>query len=288
MKPTAAKETKGEGHCCQGSSRHQATGSRPGEQRTRTKQGTKAKSGLGQKKRERGKPNKITKAGFLGCPGHSGFRAGGTGNAQRAATAMLPLAGMGWELQWRLLWLCLAGTEGAGAPRACVLILQPWLLLCPQLWPRWLPWGPCPTQGPSCSSREWGLSLSSRLGPKAQEFVIETEKTKKRNQDSPTPRVGRGDGNSCSFTDEPSFPRLHQSPALLLSACSPAPRSWMPKEKESSPAAAPLHLGWHFWASQSRLQVGVHHGLTVWRLNVVGSFLELEQHGHLWGQEAAG
>lgn len=83
----------------------------------------------------------------------------------------------------------------------------------------------------------------------------------------------------------PGSTRTCQSPALLLSACSPAPRSWAPKEKESSPAAAPLHLGWHIWASQSRLQVGVHHGLTVWRLNVVGSFLELQQHGHLWGQE---
>lgn len=96
VNPTAAKETKGEGHCCKGSSRHQATGSRPGEQRTRTKKGTKAKSGLGQKKRGGGKQNKITKAGFLGCPGHSSFCAGGTGNAQRAAKPRSPwLAGGG-------------------------------------------------------------------------------------------------------------------------------------------------------------------------------------------------
>lgn len=112
--------------------------------------------------------------------------------------------------QWRLSRLCPVGAEGAGAPHAHVLILQPGLLLCPQLRPRWLPRGPCPTQGPSCSTREQGLGLSSRPGPKAQEFVIKTEKTKKRNQDSPTPRVGRGDSNSCSFTDELSFPRLHQ------------------------------------------------------------------------------
>lgn len=210
VNPTAAKETKGEGHCCKGSSRHQATGSRPGEQRTRTKKGTKAKSGLGQKKRGKGKQNKITKAGFLGCPGHSSFVQVEQGmHREQQSHAPLGWQGVGAP-QWRLSWLCLAGTEGAGAPGACVLTLQPWLLLCPQLWPRWLLRGPCPTQGPSCSSREWGLSLSSRLGPKAQEFVTETEKTKKRNQDSPTPRVGRGDGNSCSFTDEPSSPRLRQ------------------------------------------------------------------------------
>lgn len=158
----------------------------------------------------------------------------------------------------------------------------------PQLWPRWLPWGPCPTQGPSCSSREWGLSLSSRLGPKAQEFVIKTEKTIRETRILLPPGLG-GEMATRALSQmsrvSPASTRTCQSPALLLSACSPAPRSWMPKEKESSPAA-PIHLGWHFRASQSRLQVGVHHGLTVWRLNVVGGFLELEQHGHLWGQEA--
>lgn len=167
----------------------------------------------------------------------------------------------------------------------------------PQLWPRRLPRGPCPTQGPSCSSRERELSRIGCPGPKAREFAIETEKQKqkkpkKRNQDSPTPRVGRGDGTSCSPTDEPSFPTLCRDapePRSSLLACQPRAPGYQRKRRAARQerwlAAAPLRLGRHVRASQSRLQVGIHHGLAVWRLYVVGGFLELQQHGHLQGEE---
>lgn len=63
----------------------------------------------------------------------------------------------------------------------------------------------------------------------------------------------------------------------------------IPKEKKNNPVGAvaansnalPFPVRHGPGASQSRLQVGIHHGLSVWRLDVVGCFLELQQHGHL-------
>lgn len=114
-------------------------------------------------------------------------------------------------------------------------------------------------------------------------------KTKKRNQDSPTPKEGWGSGASHSPTAELSFPTLHraaQGSAPHRSLASPSPALQATgggRGGGGQPGGRPLHLGRHVRASQSRLQVGIHHGFTVWRLDVVGSFLELQQHGHLWG-----
>lgn len=35
-------------------------------------------------------------------------------------------------------------------------------------------------------------------------------------------------------------------------------------------------------ASQRRLEAGIHGAIPLWRLYVVGRFLELQQHGHQW------
>lgn len=158
-----------------------------------------------------------------------------------------------------------------------------------QLWPRGLPRGPCPTQGPSCSSLERGLGCS---GPQNPRVCNRDRKTKKRNQDSPTPKEAGGEnGASHSPTTELSFPTLRraaQSPTPHRSLASPSPalqatRGGGGGGGEGQPDGHPLHLGRHVGASQSRLQVGIHHGLTVRRLDVVGGFLELQQHGHLRG-----
>lgn len=94
------------------------------------------------------------------------------------------------------------------------------------------------------------------------------------------PRMGRASPRSTGMCRSPGSSPLTRQP------CTPGrQRKRRAAWRERCLAAAPLRLGRHVRASQSRLQVGIHHGLAVRRLNVVGGFLELQQHGHLWGKE---
>lgn len=164
---------------------------------------------------------------------------------------MLPLAGTGWELHS-------GGSHGLaqraqGEPEPLVPMCSPCSpssSCAPSCGPGGSHGVPAPRRGlpaaPGSRAQPQGC-----LGPKAQEFAIETEKTKKRNQDSPTPRAGRGDSNSTSFMDEPSFPRLHQdtpepcsSPLHLLA--SPTLLDAKGKGEQlssSSPPPGLAHLG---------------------------------------------
>lgn len=93
VEPTAAP---GKGSCLQGG--HQATGSKPGEQRTKTKKGTPVKSGLGHRKRGGGEQTKRTKAGFIGLSWWQGCPAGEAGTRWAHPTAPLPrLCLAGWR-----------------------------------------------------------------------------------------------------------------------------------------------------------------------------------------------
>lgn len=138
----------------------------------------------------------------------------------------------------------------------------------------------------------WSGGLAAAV-PKTREFAIETEKPRRETRilQPPKRRGGGGNGASHSPTTELSFPTLRraaQSPTPHRSLASPSPalqatRGGGGGGGEGQPDGHPLHLGRHVGASQSRLQVGIHHGLTVRRLDVVGGFLELQQHGHLRG-----
>lgn len=148
---------------------------------------------------------------------------------------------------------------------------------------------PAPRRGLPAARRSGGLVPAGQPGPEARAFATD-RKTKKRNQDPPTPGLGRGKGTSRSPAGEPSFPTLrkgHAEPQSSPLARQPQPRAPGYQRRRRAArrlAAAPLRLGRHVRASQSRLQVGIHHGLAVRRLDVVGGFLELQQHGHLRGE----
>lgn len=158
--------------------------------------------------------------------------------------------------------LPLAQSEAGAAPPAAVPRCLPWQRDrgtegdAPQLRPRWLPRGPCPTQGPSCGSAERGLGPSAHSpAPEAREFC----KRQKNQEEKPgfllPPRRGEGERHLalCRGVSRAS-PTLREGRAeqpQVLSARSPAPapRSRLPEEKESSPG------GWRrlpcAWAGMS-------------------------------------
>lgn len=124
----------------------------------------------------------------------------------------------------------------------------------PQLRHRWLPRGPCPAQGPSCSSRERGLSRISCPGPRAREFAIETEKTKKETRILLPPRSG-GETTPRALPQmsraSPRSAGTRRSPARLRSLASPALRDTKGKGEQPGRSG-----GWRrlpsTWAGMSR------------------------------------
>lgn len=193
--------------------------------------------------------------------------------------------------------LPLAQSEAGAAPPAAVPRCLPWQRDRGGRAPapaQVAPAGSLPHAGPFLRLGGAGArSQRSQPGPRSPRVLQETEKPRRETRISPTPPAwGGGTAPRALPRGEPNFPHAPRrtrgaAPSPLRSLASPSPALQATRGEGEQPrrlAAAPLRLGRHVRASQSRLQVGIHHGLTVRGLDVVGGFLELQQHGHLRGE----
>lgn len=169
----------------------------------------------------------------MGCPGHSGCHAGETGNVQRQGREPHSSSASASHSSGSLVacpWIYLAGWRGSWRPSRPHSHPAATRSSCgPQLWPRWLPRGPCPTQRPSCGSREPGLSHISHPGPKAREFAIETEKKKKTQEEKPGFSYPQGQEGRWHLTLSHRWAELPHAPL----GCAGAP---VPLRSLASPA----------------------------------------------------